>query len=160
MTDRPNLLINLPPGFFALEPLRPVFERLGKLANVRKTSHDDPGPFTPDLAWADGVIMWAWPRYTPEMLAAAPRLTYSGHFDIWQGPARVALDRGLAVSVSRRAFAPAVAEMALGLILAALRKISDYHAAMRDGTETWISNLPGNVGPDERELTGMAVGIV
>jgi len=160
MTDRPNLLINLPVHFFGLEPLRPVFERLGTLANVRKTSHNDAGPFAPDLAWADAVIMWAWPRFTPELLAGAPRLRFAGHFDLWQGPARVALDRGLAVSVSRRAFAPAVAEMALGLVLSTLRHISDYHAAMRTGTEPWGRNLQGGAGPDERELTGLAVGLV
>src|SRR5688500_9886682 len=110
MTDRPNLLINLPPGFFTLEVLRPVFARLEKLANVRTTSHNDAAPFAPDLGWADAVIMWSWPRYTNELLAAAPRLRFGGHLDITQSGARVALDRGLAVSVSRRAFAPAVAE--------------------------------------------------
>src|SRR6266550_578388 len=50
----------------------------------------------------------------------------------------IAPDLALPVSVSRRAFSPAVAEMALALTLSTLRQISNYHAAMRRGRETWV----------------------
>ena len=49
--------------------------------------------------------------------------------------------------------------MALGLILTGLRRISDYHAAMRTGTETWAITSAA-VNPSERMLTGRTVGIV
>lgn len=50
--------------------------------------------------------------------------------------------------------------MALALMLSGLRKLSDYHAAMRNGTEAWVEQMPGDVDPLERELTGQPVGIV
>jgi phosphoglycerate dehydrogenase-like enzyme len=50
--------------------------------------------------------------------------------------------------------------MALTLMLATLRKVSDYHAAMRQGTEKWVKVFPTDIDPEERELAGRAVGIV
>src|SRR5205823_1586420 len=110
-----NLLVNLPAGFFKAPILKPVFARLDNVATIRKRSHNKPAEFTPDLAWADAVIMWSWPGYTPELLNQAPRLRFSGHLDISQSGARVALDRGLAVSLAKRAWSPAVSELALAL---------------------------------------------
>jgi phosphoglycerate dehydrogenase-like enzyme len=72
----------------------------------------------------------------------------------------VALGRGAAVSISRSGWSPAVAEMALALILNLLRRVSDYHAAMREGRERWVVDFPGDIDPAERELTGRSVGIV
>ena len=93
-------------------------------------------------------------------LDEAPQLGYAGHLDIRQEGARIALKRGLPVSISRHGFSPAVAEMALTLILGTLRRTSDYHAQMRGGTETWFQNLPADINLRERELTGRAVGMI
>ena len=155
-----NILVNLPPGFFTHRALAPVFARLDALGDVRQTSHDAADGIAPDLAWAEAVLMWSWPAWTPEGLAGAPRLRFAGHLDITQGGARAALARGLPVSVSRGGFSPAVAEMALALILSLLRRVSDFHAQMRTGTEAWVGRFPAEIDPRERELTGRAVGLV
>ncbi|MCW8130998.1 MAG: hypothetical protein KIS92_11670 [Planctomycetota bacterium] len=157
---KPNLLVNLPGGFFASPILKAAFARLRARAKLRFRSHDTQDQIAPDLAWADAVIMWSWPRYTPELLAAAPRLRFGGHLDIAQSSARLALERGMAVSVSRKGFSPAVSEMALALILGTLRKTSDYHAAMRAGREPWVTKFPDEIPADERQLTGRRVGII
>lgn len=155
-----NILVNLPHGFFTHPALTPIFERLSCLGDVRQTSHDTVDEIRNDLTWAEAVLMWGWPSYTPELLDAAPRLRFAGHLDITQPGARAALAHGLPVSVSRAGFSPAVAEMALGLILALLRRTSDYHAQMRAGAEAWVQEFPMEIDPRERELTGRSVGIV
>ncbi len=155
-----NLLMNLPSGFFATPVLRPALRRLARIAKVRKRSHNTAAEIERDLAWADAVIMWSWPMLTDELLDKAPRLKLAGHIDIGQQGARVELARGLAASVSRRGFSPAVAEMALGLTLCTLRRISDYHAAMRRGKEAWVARFPDDIPAEERQLTGRPVGVV
>jgi len=155
-----NILVNLPSGFFSHPALAPAFDRLGALGDVRRTSHDTPETFRLDLAWADAILMWSWPAYTEALLRAAPNLKFSGNIDITQSGARAALAHGLLVSVSRGGFSPTVAEMALTLILAALRRTPDHHAAMRAGSESWVRDFPTEIDPRERELTGRSVGIV
>jgi len=155
-----NILVNLPSGFFSHPALTPAFDRLAILGEVRRTSHDTAESFGPDLAWADAVLMWSWPVYTEALLQAAPRLVFSGNLDITQAGARVALARGLPVSVSRGGFSPAVAEFALALILTTLRRTAGHEAAMRAGDEIWIRSFPTKIDPRERELTGRSVGIV
>jgi phosphoglycerate dehydrogenase-like enzyme len=155
-----KILVNLPEGFFTHPDLTAIFARLRRLGDVRCTSHNSADEIAPDLAWAEAVIMWSWPAYTTELLDGAPNLRYSGHIDITQRGARVALERGLPVSVSRHGFSPAVAEMALALILATLRRVSDHHASMRAGTETWVARFPTDIDPQERELAGRSVGLI
>ncbi|MBV9868822.1 MAG: hypothetical protein JO316_26045 [Abitibacteriaceae bacterium] len=155
-----NILVNLRAGFFEYPALAPVFELLAALGTVRQTSHDTADEFRPDLAGADAVLMWSWPAWTDELLDAAPNLRYAGHLDLGQAGAQVALRRGLPVSISRHGWSPAVAEMALGLMLNLLRRQSDYHALMRVAGEPWVRSFPTGVDPQERELTGRSVGLV
>jgi phosphoglycerate dehydrogenase-like enzyme len=155
-----NLLINLPPGFYKTPSLRPIFRRLKAMANLRQRSHNTPEEIARDLAWADAVIMWSWPKLLDELLDGAPKLKFAGQLDISQEAARVALRRGLAVSVSRAGFSPAVSELALGLILSTLRRISDYHAQTRTAKERWVGSFPDDIDPLERQLAGRNVGII
>jgi len=155
-----NLLVNLPAAFFAEPRLAGVFARLEKSAVLRKTSHNTAAEIETDLAWADAVLMWSWPALTHELLDKAPRLKFAAQMGVSQAAARIALERKFPVSDAHRGWSPAVAEMALGLILSTLRKISLYHAAMRAGTEGWVRDFPIGVDPDERQLTGRPVGIV
>jgi len=155
-----NLLINLPPTFYSQKELAPSWERLAKLATIRQTSHNTADEIVADLTWADHILMWSWPALDDALLDKTGGLGFAGHIDIGQKGARAELARGLAVSVSRSGFSPAVAEMALGLILNGLRRISDYHSAMRNATEKWVKVFPSDIDPLERELTGMTVGIV
>jgi phosphoglycerate dehydrogenase-like enzyme len=157
---RERVLVNLPSGFFKQPELVPAFERLESFAEVRKTSYDRPEEIRPDAIWAQSVLMWSWPMLDDAILDAAKDLRFSGNIDIGQRGAEILLRRGIPVSVTRRGFSPAVSEMALALILSTLRRVSDYHAAMRQGRERWVRAFPDDVDSRERELTGRAVGIV
>jgi len=155
-----NLLINLPPDFFTQPELQASFADLEKRFSVRKTSHNTPEEIEADLTWAEAVLMWSWPVLDDALLARTGGLKYAGHIDINQTGATAELAQGIPVSCSRGGFSPAVAEMALGLILAGLRKISTYHAAMWAGEESWVRAFPKDIDPQERQLTGRSVGIV
>jgi len=155
-----RLLVNLPNGFFGVAELNEAFERMRTLAEVRCTSHNTADEIRADLAWSNAVIMWSWPMLSHELLDTAPNLKLAGHIDIGQAGARIALERGLAVSVSRHGFSPAVAEMALALILSTLRRVSDYHYQMSLGSEPWVRAFPDDVDPRERELSGRSVGVI
>lgn len=155
-----NLLVNLPPGFFTNAALTPIFQELEAFADVRKTSCNAGAEILGPLQEADAVLMWSWPRLTSEILAQCPKLKFSANLDLTQEGARTLLAHGIPCSVGRRAFSPAVAEMALLLTLSALRKTPDHQAAMRAGTETWVKAFPDDIDPDERELTGRKVGLV
>jgi phosphoglycerate dehydrogenase-like enzyme len=155
-----HILINLPATFFNCDVLIPAWQRLSTLGEVRHRSHDTPDQIADDLAWADATIMWSWPKLDAAMLDAAGPLLFRGHLDLSQAAAAVALQRDTPVSISRGGWSPAVAEMALTLMLGCLRQTSGYHAAMRAGTERWVQQLPGDIDPRERQLTGRSVGIV
>ncbi len=155
-----NLLVNLPPTFFSWAPLADFWCELGTFAHIERASCDTPEEIAPLLRDKDALLMWSWPMFSPAMLDAAPRLRFCGHIDITQPFARTLLDRDIAVSVGRRGFSPAVAEMALALILASLRRTSNYHAAMWNAAEAWVADFPGDIPLYERELTGLRVGIV
>lgn len=155
-----RLLVNLPDGFYRVRALRPFFRELTRFATVRRRSHNTAGEIAGDLAWADVVLMWSWPKLLPGLLDRAPRLRMAAHLDISQQAAKVALERGLPVSVARGAFSPAVAEMAMALLLCVLRRVSDYHAAMRRGDERWVRSFPDDIDPLERRLAGLPVGLI
>lgn len=158
--SKPRLLINLPPGFFKTPELRPVFRRLGSLATLRKRSYNTPEEIDKDLAWADAVVMWSWPMLDAALLDKALQLKFAGHINIGLEGALAELSRGMAVSEARGGWSPAVAEMALTLILAGLRRTSTFHSAMWNAKEPWVKDIPFDVDPLERQLTGRNVGIV
>jgi phosphoglycerate dehydrogenase-like enzyme len=160
MYKKINLLINLPVGFFIAPALAPVFDYLLKIANVRKTSHNTQEQIQEDLSWAEAIIMWSWPSFTDEMLDKALNLKFVGHINGTQASINACFNKGIAVSEARHAWSPAVAELALGLILNGLRKISQYHIDMRNGKENWVMDFPGDIDVQERQLTGRTVGIV
>lgn len=155
-----NIQVNLPPGFFKQPELQPVFDRLKKLGTLKCSSYNTPEEIGDDLSKADALLMWSWPSLSPAMLDASPKLMFRGQIDINQRDAKVALGRSVPLSVSRYGFSPAVAEMALTLVLAVLRKTSDYHAAMRISKEKWVASFPDDIDPLERQLTGRRVGII
>jgi phosphoglycerate dehydrogenase-like enzyme len=155
-----RVLVNLPAGFFRTPQLEPIWDRLASMAQVRKTSHDTPEQIHDDLAWAQAVIMWAWPTLGADMLADASDLKFAGHINLGAETARNELAAGMTISELRHGWSPAVAELALTLLLAGLRKTSAYHIAMRQGAEQWIQDMPADVDPQERQLTGRTVGIV
>ena len=155
-----RILVNLPPSFFTHQDTAGIWARLEQIGEVRKRSHNAADEIRADLAWADAVLMWSWPALTDDLLDPALNLRYIGQIDATQRGAGAPLARKMPVSIARHGFSPAVAEMALALILNTLRRVSDYHAAMRIGTEAWVKNFPGDIDVRERELTGRRVGLV
>jgi phosphoglycerate dehydrogenase-like enzyme len=131
LTDNPlRLLINLPPTFFTQPQLQPYFDRLSEIASLRWTSHNTQEELAPDLAWAEAIFMWALPILDDALLDHAPNLRFVGQINTKRSSAETCLRRGLALSETRHCWSPAVAEMALTLMLAD-RQTSAYHAAMR-----------------------------
>jgi len=159
MTDKPNILVNLPEGFFQTPWLADIWGRLDAIATVTQASCNTDDEIRPYLAEADAVLMWSWPELTPELLADAPRLKFAGHINLLLDAAKAEMAAGLTISEARRGWSAAVAEMALTLMLAGLRKTSAYHIAMRNGTESWGA-MPDGIDAEERQLTGRSVGIV
>lgn len=156
-----RLLVNLPAGFFTLPLFAPIWDDLAGFAEIRKTSLDEPAEILPHLQWADAVLTNSWPPLTPDVLDQCPRLRFCAHLDILQNSARELLARNIPVSLGRRGYSPAVAEMALGLMLSTLRKSAAHQMAMRAGTERWVrGTFPAGVDPEERELSGRRVGLV
>jgi phosphoglycerate dehydrogenase-like enzyme len=143
MSTQPRLLINLPAGFFTCEAIAPAMKKLLARFELVTTSCNTPDEIRPHLREADAVLMWSWPKLTEELLDDAPRLKFAAHLDL-----------------TRSAFSPAVAELALALMLNLLRRVSDYHGQMRAGIEPWVNAFPDDIDPRERQLTGRAIGIV
>jgi phosphoglycerate dehydrogenase-like enzyme len=160
MSKKLRLLVNLPPSFFTVPELKPHFARLSRFGAIRKRSHNTPEEIAADLAWAQAIIMWSWPVFDDKQLATAPDLRYLGQINTTGTTARASLKKGIALSEARHCWSPAVAEMALTLTLTGLRKVSQYHAAMREAKEKWVGAFPAEVDPLERELTGRSVGVV
>jgi phosphoglycerate dehydrogenase-like enzyme len=160
MTTKPQLLINLPPGFFISAAVAPAMVKLRTRFDITTASCNTAEEIRPLLADVQAILMWSWPRLDDGLLDAAGRLQVIAHLDLTQSAAKVALRRGLPVSITRSAFSPAVAELALTLMLNLLRRVSDHHAAMRAARETWVRAFPDDIDPRERELTGRRVGIV
>jgi len=160
-TQKPRLLINLPPTFFTHPQLRSHFERIEKLASeIRKTSHNTTAEIMADLPWAEAVIMWAWPGFGVDELESCPGLKFLGQINTTQKHVNACLAKGIAISEARHCWSPAVAEMALTLMLSGLRKTSAFHLQMKSGTERWINDFPKDIDPLERQLTGRPVGII
>ncbi len=154
-----KILVNLPTGFFETEALNPVWERLEKIGEVRKTSFDTPEQINDDAAWADVIIMWCWPTISKEMITAGNKTKYIGQINADPNQVPICHELNVPMSEVRHAWSLAVAEMALGLTLSGLRKISDHHTEMRAGV--WGGGaLPNGLDPLERRLTGATVGIV
>lgn len=156
-----NVLVNLPEGFYKTKAIQPIFKRLNRFANVRKRAGNNLDELKKDLAWADVMLKW-WMPWAPmaDLLALAPNLRFMAEFDVNRPGAEEMLKRGLPVSAMKSGFSPAVAEMALTLILSTLRRVSDHQAAMRQSKEKWVASFPDDIDPQERELTGKTVGII
>ena len=119
-------------------------ERLRQVAQV-VWAKDTPMPseeFQLALPDAIAVVTGGWKRYGSEALTKAARLRaildVGGSFPGTELDYEACFSRGIRVLSSAWAFGPMVAEMALGMALAACREIAAGDAAMRDGKERWL----------------------
>jgi phosphoglycerate dehydrogenase-like enzyme len=96
------------------------------------------------LPEAVAIVTAGWGRYGRGALDRAPRLRaimdVGGSFPGPELDYEACFARGVRVLGSAWAFGPMVAEMALGMALAACREIVTGDAAMRAGTERWLHN--------------------
>jgi phosphoglycerate dehydrogenase-like enzyme len=132
--------------------------RLGAIPDLRITvcpEHDD--ALLARLLPTTDVIWHVLRRCTAEMIAAAPKLRLIQKIGV--GVNTIDLDaakaRGIAVCNLPGTNARAVAELTLALMLAVLRRVSRFDAAMRRGE--WLDpELQDGIG----ELGGRTVGLV
>ncbi|KNY05827.1 NAD(P)-dependent oxidoreductase [Microbacterium sp. GCS4] len=119
---------------------------------VRGPAHHDLAELTPLLATAEGWIAGTGP-VTDEHLAAAPQLRIVARYGVGTEAVDIAAAerRGIPVTNTPGANADAVADHAVGLMLAALRFIPDGDRRVRDGD--WSVRRG-------RELGAATVGIV
>lgn len=124
--------------------------------HVAQTTHDDAAACAAAIAEADGVIVRGL-RITPALLDGAPRLRavvkHGAGVDNIDIPAASA--RGIVVAnTAGGANASAVAEGAVALMLAVMRRTPETHAAVLAGRfkERWHFDLG--------DLTGKTLGIV
>jgi phosphoglycerate dehydrogenase-like enzyme len=135
-----------------------VRERLHELADVT-------GPFdrvqartlSPAVVEADALFVPGGLAVTREVLAGAPRLRWVA--DTSGGPPLLdhayAAERGIVVTDCRRAFGPAVGEMALALYLAVMRDVVVHDRALHTPSET-----EGRDKAHNREASGRTIGFV
>ena len=110
----------------------------------------------PKLAQADALWCPGSTRLPRSVLEGAPRLRWIG--DTSGGPPhldyRYAAQRGLVVTDCRRAFAPAVGEMALALYLAVVRDV------VHDRALHTPERTEGTAKAANREASGRTIGLV
>jgi phosphoglycerate dehydrogenase-like enzyme len=122
--------------------------RLHALADV-VWGQDDPMPADFDAAVRDRVVAMIVGRWRPIPIADLPNLRAIMEVG-GRHPSPALLDydacfaRGIRVLSCAPAFGPMVAEMALGMALAASRQIVDGHVAFTQGQEIYLHK--GNVG--------------
>lgn len=131
--DRPRVLVQLPQARYEQIFTPQARERLHLLADVV-------GPFPEDVVStlsaevrdADVLFLHGSVQVDRAALASAPRLRWISETS--GGPPQIdyqtAFARGIVVTDCRRAFARAVAEMALGLYLAVMRDIVTHDRAL------------------------------
>ena len=159
-----KLLVNLPDGFYKSALLKTRFDALAEKYDVRRASHNTTEQIAGDLPWPDAILMWGWPTLGDKEFDLAANLKIIAQINTCRETAQNALRRGVALSEARNAWSPAVAEMALGLILSGLRRLSDFHMNLRFGRDgeggVWVNDFPTEIDPRERQLEGMNVGLV
>lgn len=96
-----------------------------------------------DLPWAEALLMWARLAFGEKELAQCPDLKFVGQINTTKQHVRSCLARGIAVSEVRNAWSPAVAELALLLMLSGLRQTSAYHIAMKKRIGGPLADLAG-----------------
>jgi phosphoglycerate dehydrogenase-like enzyme len=156
-------LVVVAPHFRSVgEIFRPeALDRLHDIADV-VWGRDEPVPqalLEDSLAEAVAVVFGTWSygdalrRSGPQMRAALEVLGAHDHHEM---DYRLCFERGIEVGSAAPAFGPAVAELGLGLTLAATRGITGNDRAFRTGSEAWLHD--GNRGFDA--LHGGRVGFV
>ncbi len=162
MSERPKVFVNLPPQLYRELFAPDADTALRALADV--TFRDDDrrltsGELAAALPGYDAVITgWGTPTFTDEVLEAADRLRLIAHS---AGSVKAMLPeavfaRDIAVTHAAGAIAPAVAEMALLLVMLGLRHVHRYDHALKNGAQWEGQKAFGT----PMELRGQRVGVI
>lgn len=162
MTSKPTVVVA--PDFRRMDEIfDPATKaRLEDLVDVRwgRNGAMPADQFEQAMQTAVAVVFGTW-HYGPDAIRrAGPNLRHV--FEVAGGHDHPDLDyatcfeRGISVGSCAPAFGPAVAEMALALTLAAMRKVCEGDADFRRGRERWLHE--GNEGAST--LHGKTVGFV
>lgn len=112
----------------------------------------------PHLAWCDGLVTWGFLRVDAQLLDLAPQLRVVANVAV--GYDNLDVDelarRGVWATNCPEDFAVPTAEVAMGLMLSVLRRMSEGERYVRDGQ--WRAAVPGRF--DGPSLMGKTLGLV
>jgi D-3-phosphoglycerate dehydrogenase len=118
-----------------------LVERLQELGEVRVLAEATSAPLSEqaDLSDVEAIAHFGG-QFTSACLAASPRLRAIG--GVWDNaahglPVEELFERKIPMIDATRAWAPSVAETALGLALCSLRQMAHWHARMAQGEPLW-----------------------
>lgn len=131
--------------------------RLRKCGNVFELPTCDEDTIAAAVADADALVVRTSSRVTRRVIDAAPHLRVIGRAGVGLDNIDLtcAKQRGITVVYTPAASTRAVAELTVGLMLAAVRRIAAYDARVRNGEFDAMRRVPSG-----DELAGKSLGIV
>ena len=162
MPGKPKILVLPQPGLYAelfSEAAGAQLHGLGDVTlNLENRNWDSAELASKIGAYEIVMTGWGSPRFTDEVLAAAPTLKLIAHTagSIKHMLPPPVFERGIAVTHAAGAIAPAVAELTILLILLSLRQVHKLDAMLKRG-ELWSAAKTAVMG---REIAGQRVGVV
>jgi len=162
MSAKPRILVLPQPGLYSelfSEAASAQLHSLGEVTRNLENRNWDSAELASKIGGYDIVVTgWGTPRFTEEVLAAAPDLKLVAHTagSIKHMLPPPVFERGIAVTHAAGAIAPAVAELTILLILLSLRQVHKLDAMLKRG-EPWDRAKNAVVG---REIAGQRVGVV
>lgn len=162
MSAKPRILVLPQPGLYSelfSEAASAQLHSLGEVTRNLENRNWDSAELASKIGDYDIVVTgWGTPRFTEEVLAAAPDLKLVAHTagSIKHMLPPPVFERGIAVTHAAGAIAPAVAELTILLILLSLRQVHKLDAMLKRG-EPWDRAKNAVVG---REIAGQRVGVV
>jgi D-3-phosphoglycerate dehydrogenase / 2-oxoglutarate reductase len=146
------------PAIVSAGPLAdPAPAVLGRFGEIAIAEHDSAQELRPLLGEAVGLVARGPTRVDAELLAAAPRLRVIGRSGIGVDgiDLEAATERGIPVVVTPAVNAVAVAEGAIALLLALVKRLPELDSAVRDGR--WADRdtiTPGDVAGSTLAVAG------
>ncbi len=162
MSPKPKILVLPQPELYAelfSDVADAQLHALGDVTRNAEKRNWDSAELASKLGPYDIVVTgWGTPRFTDEVLAAAPTLKLVAHTagSIKSMLPPPVFEQGIAVTHAAGAIAPAVAELTILLILLSLRQVHKLDAMLKRG-EPWNAAKSAVLG---RELAGQRVGVV
>jgi phosphoglycerate dehydrogenase-like enzyme len=160
--EKPRLVVLAPPALFESFFDRTRQRRLGRSFRwVRLAGRVVTPRMSAALAEADGLVTtWDSPRFGADLVRVAPRLRMIGHCG-GEVKARFAapLFRHLTITNAPAPMSAPVAELAVALLLHAVRNVDAYRVALRGPSNAIYARLH-RVGAGDETLRGRTIGLI